>query len=424
MTAAFSPDGKFIAYVDRPPQGVDPNGKSIYIIAAQGGEPRSLPQGVTLADWTQDGRYLLIGTLPDNPQPGPAAFNVSAVPNQNGQATGESIPVNVSNIGLPRTHSNGGLIVTSQPANAGPLTFLASLNSQDRIGAWKSLRLNANTTGVPGSFPDFSPDGRRIVYVSGAGARVRNLDSGEDHELFPASGGPVINCLWARLHDNVFCSQINLGSLDSDIFSIALATGRGQRVGSLEGLRFLRRLSDDDRKLVMSRFASTTIDTLEWEIGTDPSREVKAILWASRDNRWVFSIPFAEGGQQIMIRPVSGGDADRRLLVQTRVQPMQAGGAVDAVPIGFTPDSQWLLYPDKDSAGTAGFYRASVPEGETQRLGDYPTFAGGAVLAISRDGRQFILSGQAPPKPPEFWSLENAIPASPTAKPAVKAPAK
>ena len=59
-------------------------------------------------------------------------------------------------------------------------------------------------------------------------------------------------------------------------------------------------------------------------------------------------------------------------------------------------------------------------------MGDYPTSEDSSMLSISEDGRQFLVGVQAPPKPPEFWVLENVIPAAAadSAKPAAKAVTK
>src|SRR5207248_3358009 len=67
--AAFSPDGRFVAWQVSVPSGQEQQGSRIFVIPVQGGEQRlAYEEGVTtrwtlnFMDWTVDGRYLIIAS--------------------------------------------------------------------------------------------------------------------------------------------------------------------------------------------------------------------------------------------------------------------------------------------------------------------------------------------------------------------------
>jgi dipeptidyl aminopeptidase/acylaminoacyl peptidase len=401
QAAQFSPDGRFIAYsevgsilaLDGP----------VRVIASEGGESQLVGKG-SVSDWTRDGRYLIITevSLTSPVQLTTTVPRMSAIPMQNGRSSGEPVPVNTSNVRLLRSYANGALVALIGGQNPEMRNYLGVLNSEDRISSWMDLELND-----AGAVTDWSPDGKQVVYTAGLNGdavRVRNLVSRADREVY--RGSAFVQCLWARLQPKLFCSETDFrAGLRSEIVSISLDSGKIDKLGSLDGFRFLRRMSDNDRQLVTTKFTGIPgIFTYAWEIGTDPASEKPTQLFQSADNRWIFSFTYADGRRRIMIRPVDKDDG-LRLLVQTRMLPV--GGAITPVPIRFTPDSKWIVYQDKDVDEKVGFYRISVNGGTPERLGDYPITDDSSMLFISADGRQFFTEVQLPPKPPEFWILDN-----------------
>jgi Tol biopolymer transport system component len=405
--AYFSPDDRFIAYSEA---GV------VRVVSAEGGEPKLIVPRAQLGDWTRDGRYLMIEEFPATIQRTPP--KVSAVPIKNGQVAGEPVTINATNLGSASTYSNGNMLLVLNGSSGEFRYFRGSLDANDHL-SWTSLLLN--DLGEP---TDWSPDGRRIVYTSGLNSdaiRVRNLETGEDREVFRSSD--FAQCLFARKEPKVFCAVTTL--TQTEILAVELATGRTEKLGTFDGFRFLRRISPDDRTLVMTKFTGTGATdapagiTVAWEFGTDSATEKPTPLYQSADGQWVFNYAFSEGRRGIMIRPASGGNGEPRLLVQTGMQPV--GGRAAPVPIRFTPDSKWVLYQDKDANGKSGLYRVSVFGGAApQRLGDYPISEDSSLFYISADGRQF-LAGAAARLKPEFWVLENVARVS---KPAPKSSGK
>jgi len=334
----------------------------------------------------------------------------TAIPIRDGQAAGEPIAI-ASNFEPPETYPNGMIISKTGGQSGGQQVFLGTLDSEGHLGSWKSVDRNDGN----GDSVDLSPDGRQMVYTAGQNSRavrVRDLATEEDKEVYWTNGGQILNCLWARRLPKIFCARIPAGWAETEILSIDLHSGRTEKVGSLDGARALIRVSPDDRTLV-TVYADGSDRAFEWEFNTVPATEKPAPLYESSDGRWVLTSVSVDGPRRIMIRESSGDNDEMRLLVQTRIQP---GSAPPGPPVQITPDSKWVVYQDKDAAGTEALYRASVFGGAPERLGHYPT-SGSGRLSISADGRQFLATGTAPLKPIEFWILENLIPPA-------KAPAK
>src|SRR5262249_45834628 len=159
--------------------------------------------------------------------------------------SGEHISVQSPAIYLPsllQTSANATLIVRTQPSR-GRQYFLGTLDSQGHLETWKHLELiesQSNNVLGPGNV-DWSPDGRQIVYVASAGrvVRIRNLTTGEDHELY-RSNGEILNCVWAHQHPNLYCGLLLPDK--TEILSVMLDySGHAQSVGTLDGMRLLAR---------------------------------------------------------------------------------------------------------------------------------------------------------------------------------------
>src|SRR4030095_3633221 len=105
-------------------------------------EPRLIAPAARVGDWTRDGRYLVIGELP----PAGAinvggALKMSAVPIQNGQAVGDRVWIN-ANLESLWTHSNGTMSMRTQNPSQGGQAFFGTVDSEGRLGPWKTLYLN------------------------------------------------------------------------------------------------------------------------------------------------------------------------------------------------------------------------------------------------------------------------------------------
>jgi hypothetical protein len=184
--AELSPDGRFVAYLEAPLGSLGP----IRIMPIEGGESHLISEQGWLAGWSRDGRRLMYGEV----RSGSEALLV--IPIQNGKPSGEPV-IQRSSLGLaaPQSMLNGTMVLRVNGGGPGDRLFLATLDSQDRLSAWKPIELISTGS----AFSSWSPDGREIVYSAarstGGQVRVRNLISGADREVY-RSERHVDTCLW------------------------------------------------------------------------------------------------------------------------------------------------------------------------------------------------------------------------------------
>ena len=401
--AMFSPNGRFIAY------GEEETGP-VHILPAQGGPSWLISSGAFNGGWSRDSRYLFIGELKNG------AMAWFAVPLQDGHPQGERIESGLSALlSVPWNKVLGtapdGSVIVAQGIRPKPGVFLGTLGSEGHLAGWDLLNLVDPWTTA--GFPSWSTDGRQIAYLAVADApdtasivRVRNVFTGEDREIYRAQGY-ISNCVWAQQHPALYCAQIN--GATTEILSISLSTGRAERVGSLDGQRHIQRVSKDDRMLLTTRPLTRTGHA--WEIGTDRETVTPPPGAISDDGQWKFNLntPVGETQRQIRVAPMSDEQAWRRLTYLR----IQAGSLLN--PVRFSPDSKSIIYHEKDADGKDGLYRVPVSGGDPQRLGDYPISDPSSWLAISPDGRHFLVSTiEASKQQPEIWALsglEKLLPA-------------
>jgi Tol biopolymer transport system component len=285
--------------------------------------------------------------------------------------------------------------------------WLAELDTRGNPGAWKRLNLSGSNGGSVA--PAWSADGASFAYSTpnlAAGqntwtVRLRDVAGGQERELYQTSAGQV-RCISAAQHASLFCQLYRAGM--TELFTVTLDSGHVEQIGSLPETRALVAPSQDDRALYI--FVGRTdprarFGLIRWEIATGRETIVEPNLaggfsgMISLDERWI-----AQSNKgAIEIRPMQGGSWRR--LVSRRSEIGVQGT--------FTPDGEWFLYHDKDSAGKDGFFRASTAGGEPERLSDFPSGNMTGLLWISRNGRRLIAEALNP-GPIELWILENYEP--------------
>jgi len=385
----FSPDGRFIAYAKtRFSYG------QIFVVPSQGGEPQAVSENARLVDWTRDGRYLAIVSQ----RSGSEALYL--LPIKEGRQAGEPVFVRYGSFEFGRTTANGALVYQSTSPGGNFATWLGTLDSEGRVGGWKRLSLSGSSDAPQA--PTWSPDSSQIAYATpnhAAGqntwvVRLRNIASGEERELYQA-GAEGMFCLWAAQQPKLFCEQYT-PQVTTELLAISIDSGRAEKLGSLPGMRPLIFRSHDDRAIYMQRYPDSEL--IRWEIGTQQVTTldrspglIQAPGIASPDERWIAR---REKGK-IEIRPMSGGDW----------KPLVSLG--NTTQIAFTPDGNWLLYHDVDTAGKQSLFRVATAGGQPERLGDFPIASNYGYLWISPDGQKIIADAR---NPPELWLLENFEP--------------
>jgi Tol biopolymer transport system component len=413
--AAFSPDGRFIAYETAPNliNYAAPTFEKhrVFVLPTPGGEPRLVYEsdfrtaqlaGTRLLDWTADGRYLAIADAPSG------KLALYLLPVKNGEAAGKPTFIRYGEFEAPGYTTAAGALVYSAAKPGGLVdVYLASLDANGHPGRWQRLDLRGGGNLDPS--PSFSPDGMQIAYVAkdpeqigGEALVLRDLASGEERVLHRSNGN--LDCEWAYQHPKVFCADW-VDREKTDLFSVAVESGEVERLGSVSGMTLMWGLSHDDLALYLMRVRTHegSVDSLvRWEVA---SRRESLVAQASGpgrvyespspDEQWLirFSYPRLE------IRPISGGQW--KLLTSFNIPELMQSCV--------TPDGSWIVYHDTDSSGTDGLFRVSIAGGQPQRLGDFPNNSVEGSIGITQDGRK-IMAVTWPPHQVDLWVLENFVP--------------
>ncbi len=415
-SAAFSPDGRFVAYQLRPPPA-DPVSR-IFVLPVEAGVPRLVYeerlatgvspnfQAVRLLDWTADGCNLAIASE----RSGKGALHL--LPIRNGKSAGAPVFVKYGEFESGVTTAAGGLVYASVKPGGNWAVYFASLDPNGRAGDWKRLDLHLGNTLNPA--PQWSADSNEIVYVArnedvgqsgGQIVHLHSLSTGEDREIYHALG--YASCIWAVHERKLFCRDIT--AQKTDILSIAVDSGEIERLDTFSSPTkpLILYPSRDDRALYLLTETTGELggELLRWEIATKRTTVLErfpatALGWISPDGRWSLRLD----KRNLEIRPSSGGDWRRLVSLNTNFTT----GHFSA-----TPDGNWLIYHDIDSAGKHSLFRIATAGGQPERLGDFPTSSGSGTLEVSPDERKIIVASGDYSNGTEFWSLENFVPSAP-----------
>ncbi len=150
-TAAFSPDGRFVAYQVHPPANAD-GVTRIFVEPADGRDPQPVyeerptigtSQSLRLLDWTIDGRYLAISSE----RTGNPALHL--LPIKDGKSAGDPVFLRYGAFSSGVTTAAGDLVYSSVKPGGNWAVYLASLDSNSRVEFWKRLDLRLGNTTNP-----------------------------------------------------------------------------------------------------------------------------------------------------------------------------------------------------------------------------------------------------------------------------------
>ena len=387
-----SPNGRFIALDTAPyyPRGAGVG--KVLVMPNDGGEPQLVSDSAELVDWTRDGRYLIV----DSARSGSEALYL--IPMQDGRAAGEPIFVRYGPCSYGATHVDGSLVCESSPPGGMLVAWLGALDSNGHVTDWKRLSLCVDPSDL-----HWLPDSIQITvecrneapgqdsYVT----RVRNLISGEDHEVYRSSRHTA--CIGAALRPDLLCVPTNQRA-DKEVVSIEIASGRVERLGTLPGTesRWPFFTSPDDRTIYFGQDPGDGL--VRWDIGA------RQVTMVERINGWGlpgYTVPLPNdhwiarrNKETTEIRPFAGGEW--RPLI-----------SLSPTHIAFTPDGNWLLYHDVDAAGKDALFRVSTAGGKPERTGSFPS-AGKSPpnMIVSPDGQKILALTMAR----ESWLLQNFEP--------------
>ncbi len=369
--AAFSPDGRFIAFSDAPAPNIA--GKT-FVAPVQGGEPQLISEDASLLDWTSDGRYLAISSRRSG------AEALYLLPVREGQSAGNPVFVRYGSFTMARSSPNGSLIYAST-RNGGKAAFLTQLNSNGSLGEWKSLDLKINGNLSFGTV-SWSPDSTQIAYGSshddsgqpGYAIRVRNIATGAEREVYASPN--FLQCIWEIRRPNLLCVERRAAGMQA--LSVAMDSGHAEVLGPLEGAGAIGRLASE-KGIELPKDLPNGFDA--------------RVRIVNRD---------------LEIRPTPDGEWKR----------MVRFNAAKAVPADVQYSSHGVFYQDKDAAGKKNLYRVLLEGGQPEQLGESPAaFAGSSLdpLYVSPDGRRILMEGLTGGAFDE-WLLQNFEPVSAPAR--------
>ena len=275
------------------------------------------------------------------------------------------------------------------------------------------------------SNPDWSSDGRQLLYLSqrgpGAwGARaicVRDAESGEVHAI-PSKLDRVVSVRWFPDGRSLLAAAQH-PSGEFGPFRIDVQTGDFQRVDRQIRLGWGAAWSPDGKAIFYHQWNNTakTASIVARDLATGQEKELYSVaelsyhfcagVALSRDGQQLaFAVREAESGSKVIkVLPAAGGEA--RDLLRGAQLPFPGS-------VAWAPDSQSVLFVKQPSPGDSRteLWRIPVQGGEPRRLD--LTAENMRELRIHPDGRRIAFTAGQDKQ--EVWVMENFLPALKAAK--------
>lgn len=409
--AVLSSDGKWVAYDFQPdPQSSD---HDIYLLPVDGGSETKLVVG--------EGNDEVLGWMPGD---GSLLFHsdrsgspsVWRLPVSDGRPVGPPVLLrsdvrNPEPLGFAGESFYYGVIVES------PTFRSARIDSEEkRLVSLPAVFEPPSRGSIRGL--EWSPDGEHVLHA----VRPRDIPSRPTRIYLRTADGRVVRewtfditirrgiIRWAPDKEWVLLSAIDGHGRDG-IFRIDLSSGElslVRRFGENETDRSFS-ISRDGRSLYLARVRTVDgelvpgqADIVEHDLETGRERAIQAVrdrgsVVPSPDGAWLAFTEVGAAGRDpaIQLFPVDGG--------RPRILHREATGK-DLRMVGWTPDSQWLLFYTGPSATAYELWRVSPTGGGAERLaGELPgTDVPG--LALHPDGR--TIAYRTGELRGEIWALD------------------
>jgi len=396
--AALSPDGRQLAFGD---------GEDVFVKPVSGGSPERVASGPSkdlLVGWTEDGNLLYFSDRD-------LTEGVWRVPMRDGRPAGDAALVagdlwGMKPMGVAGNSLFYGIQTQAPRLHVVPLDLTRNRLSGTPTPVEPQMRAS--------SFPAWSPDGLKLMYLVGADTPERRLmlrstAGGETRDVTPGSLTPGRDLIrWSEDGRKVLISGEERESGRSGFFAYTLATGEVEYVFSPDeiagmdvgwemfsrdwGTVYLAvRERDDGPAEVMRRDLATKDQrTLLARPGRLDGGQPIRRMFPSPDDRYLAFWELAEPDTARMLRVIftAGGEPRTLLTVPSSDEAAGYPDCFDSYIVSWTSDGRHLL----------SFLRDSVPEGEPFS----PNLC--ELYKVPVDGGDPIFVG-AIPKPSLPWAL-------------------
>jgi Tol biopolymer transport system component/DNA-binding winged helix-turn-helix (wHTH) protein len=338
---AFSPDGKSVAFV----RVISAVVGEVYLVSADGGEPEQLTfsgEGISNLTWTPDGREIVFSSRYGGKS------NLLRIPFEGG--TPQWLSESGNSAQYPAFSLRGNRLAWVRNTDNTDI-FRITLNSKTEA---KEQPANVIPSTAIETSPRYSPDGKRIAFVSNRSGSDEIWVSGSEGEnpvRLTSFRGPLVGSpSWSPDGRQIVFDCRPEGN--ADIFTISSEGGQPRRL-----------TSDAAEDIVPS-----------WSI----------------DGRWIYFTSNRSGRLQVWKTPVDTEEA---------IQVTEQGG-FDPVE---SPDGQWLYFTA--DRGSSAIWRMPTGGGKEMPLFDFHQKNYSRMWAVTKEGIYFAIPETSTRSTIKFFSF-------------------